>query len=250
MSNKIKAPNQKSNSFLWAIGILIVVIIAIIAFVVGNLKKENAKATQEALTNVGFNIAVDGSAVQLKADSATDSTPVVDLYDDLSCPHCADLEKATGASMLDAVDQGKLVVNVRTMNFLDRGNTDGHSSRGLTALWAIAQSGDAKLYWNYRTGLFEKQSTIYGQWNYSDFADYAKQLGASDTVVNNIKNSSDHDAALAAATGNEDYLKSQDPQQQVSSPRVFVNGKELKLEATSSHDFKDWVPQAETGSVA
>lgn len=250
MSNKIKSPNQKSGHFGWVIGVIVLIVAIVGGVVVFNLKKDAAKTDAQAnMESVTASLTQDGSSVVLKASSATDSTPVVDLYDDMSCPHCADLEKSTGSSLLDAINGGKLVVNIRTMNFLDQGDTNGHSTKALGALYAIAKTGDATLYWNYRSSLFEKQSSIWGKWDNGDFAKAAENMGADSATVSAIKDATYHQDAIDEATSNEDKLKGEGDGT-VSSPRVFVNGSELNLQALSANTFADWVPQAETGSAS
>ncbi|ACR18165.1 thioredoxin domain-containing protein [Corynebacterium kroppenstedtii] len=254
-SNKIKAPNEKNNGFIWAIAVIVIIIAVVIGFVIINDKNNSSSssdaAKDQADVTAEFNL--DGSTANFKSSDAKSDVPTVDLYDDLTCPHCADLESSTGQSLLDAVNQGKLNLNIRTMNFLDKGQNgkldeQGPATKALTALYAVAKSGDGKLYWNYRASLFENQEKVYGSWGYDNFADLAKDMGASKGVVKDIKDAKYHKDALKMAEDNEKKL-TEEGDGQVSSPRVFVNGKELKLQSSDQHAFEDWVPQAETGKV-
>ena len=253
-SNKIKAPNEKNNGFIWAIAVIVIIIAVVIGFVIIN-DKNNSSSSRGAKdqADVTADFTLDGSTANFKNSEAKSDVPTVDLYDDLTCPHCADLESSTGSSLLEAVNQGKLNLNIRTMNFLDKSQSgkldeQGPATKALTALYAVAKSGDGKLYWNYRASLFEDQKNFYGSWGYDDFAYRAKDMGASKGVVKDIKDAKYHKGALKMAEDNEKKL-AKEGDGQVSSPRVFVNGKELKLKSSDQNTFEDWVPQAETGKV-
>ncbi|MEJ4112075.1 thioredoxin domain-containing protein [Corynebacterium kroppenstedtii] len=254
-SKKIKAPNEKSNGFMWAIAVIVIVIAVVIGVVVVNDKKDDVfeKAASKKQVDVTAQMTVDGATVNLKSHDAKPDLPTVDIYDDLTCPHCADLESSTGSPLLDAVDAGKLNLNIRTMNFLDKaqgGKLDeqGSATKALTALYAIARGGNAKLYWNYRARLFEHQADFYNSWGYDEFAKLAEKMGASKSVVKDIKGSKYHSDALKMADSNAKAL-SKEGDGKVSSPRVFVNGKEVQLKASDQHTFDNWVPQAEKGKV-
>ena len=236
MATKIKSPNEKSRGFLWAIILVIIFAVALVGYIVISNRSSSDVETQ----NVSFGINVEDNAVVLKSDSATADTPTVDLYEDFSCPHCSELAIATDDSMRDAIDQGKLVVNVRTLNFLDRGENEdkGHSTKAGAAALAVAKTGDANLYWNYRSKLMVDQKKIYNRWDAKDFAKQAKDLGASNEVVKQIEDQSEKDAFLEEKTANTTKLETETGS--VSSPRIVHNGKDVQPSS-------DWVVQV-TGS--
>lgn len=238
MSTKIKSPNEKSNGFLWALVAVLLVAVVVVGYIfMSNKNSKIEKVTQGVeKTDVHFNLTTKDNAYQLKSDKASDSTPQVELYEDFSCPHCADLAIATDAEMLKAIDAGELIVNVRTLHFLDGGNNDGHSTRAGEALMIAAQQGDADLYWNFRDMLMKKQKDIYGKWEMKDFAEAARQLGANDDTAKKIADApSDHTAAVAVFESNAEKLKAETGK--VSSPRIIKNGKDIE-------DLKNWVSEA------
>lgn len=237
MSNKIKNPNEKSNNFLWAILALLVVIVAVVTYIVINGKQaSNNEYADRAKEAVSFSVTAEGSTIKLAADNAAADAKQVDLYEDYSCPHCAELAKATDADMKTAIEDGKIVVTIHPLNFLDRGAEDGNSTKAGTAAELIAQTGNAEAYWNYRAMLLADQSDIYGQWDNAKFGDVAAQYGVDSDTVNKIKDGSEMAAFRDEATANADNLTKVGGQ--VSSPRVFINGTEV------TSGLETWVQQA------
>lgn len=227
MSTKIKSPNERGNGFLWALLAVLVIAVGVVGFIVvsgKDSKDAKEEATQE---KVNFNITSSNNMITLKSASATDSTAAVDLYEDYSCPHCSELAVATDGNMKTAIESGKLVVNIHPLNFLDHGDTDGHSTRAGAAALAVSQSNDASLYWNYRAKLMTDQKNIYKRWSNEDFADAAKKMGASSDVVDKIKDGADKDTMIQTAEANSKKLEEQTGS--VSSPRVVKDGKDVQL---------------------
>lgn len=235
-TKKVTNPNAKGGSgFLWAILAVILIAAVVIGYIVisGQGKKTEHLADRETVA-VDFASNLGDNAVTLKSANAAADAPAVDLYEDFSCSYCAQLAKNTDEQMKEALDEGKLVVNVRTLNFLDRGNPDGHSTRAAAAILAIVNSGDTELYWNYRAALLEDQEEIFNKWSNDDFADAAVALGANDDVANAIRNGDYHDEAVSVTTANADKLNSETGQ--VSSPRVLQNGKDVDVA-----DISQWI---------
>ena len=255
MSSKIKSPNESSNGFLWALLAVIVIAAVVVGYIVINGQKSHGGgggssdiAAQWEKQNVSFTETFADDAVTLKSASATAETPAVDLYEDFSCPHCSELAIASDDAMKDAIDQGKLVVNVRTLNFLDRGqDTDkGHSTRAGTAALAVAKSGDANLYWNFRAMLMNNQKDVYNKWDNEQFAKAAETLGASEDVTEAIKDEKEKDAFLKMKDTNTSKLEGLG--RGVSSPRVInKDGQDVSVVDSSQQVSDAWVAQV-TGS--
>ena len=186
--SKVSDPNAKSgNGFIWGVGVLLVVIAVVIGYIVWNGKRANEIEVQE----VNMSMDYKDNAVTLKSDAADDDTPEVDLYEDFSCSHCADLAISTDADMKQAIEDGKLVVHVRTLNFLDGRdieNEDGYSTKAAAAMSELAKSGDVKTYWNLRDYMMQNQQSVATQWDIEDIAEQAKELGAEDDVVESLRN--------------------------------------------------------------
>lgn len=237
MSNKIKSPNEKSNSFLWAllaIGLIAVIVVGYIVFNGKNAKTDNVVNGYTA-EKVDFDMEYKDNAITLKSSKANDSTPSVELYEDYSCPHCADLAVATDADMKKAIEAGELVVHIRPLNFLDRGNNDGHSTRADSAALAVAETGNAEDYWNIRGLMMTAQKDIYSKWSLEDFSKAAEKLGIDKDTVQKIADGSERQAAVDLGKANGDKLQADTGT--VSSPRVIQNGKDIE-------NIQTWVDQA------
>ena len=235
-STKVSNPNAKGGSgFLWAILAVVVIAAVVIGYIVisGQGKKTDHLAEREYV-NVGFEGDFSDNAMTLRAEDAGADAEVVDLYEDYSCPYCSTLALETDEQMKNAVEAGDLVVNIRTLNFLDRGNTDGHSTKAAAAIAAVAESGDTDLYWNYRSALMEEQEDIFNQWSNDDFADAAKAIGAGDDVVEAIRSGAHQEDAVAMTTANAEKLQAETGE--VSSPRVVQDGQDVQVD-----DINQWI---------
>jgi len=140
------------------------------------------------------------------------------------------------------------VVNVRTLNFLDRGQDadKGHSTRAGTAALAVAKSGDANLYWNFRAMLMNNQKDVYNKWDNEQFAKAAETLGASEDVTKAIKDEKEKDAFLKMKDTNTSKLEGLG--RGVSSPRVInKDGQDVSVVDSSQQVSDAWVAQV-TGS--
>ena len=233
---KIQSPNENGSGFIWAIIAVVLVAVAVIAYVIisGN-KSQEEKFAETYNETTAFNNKVDGSAVQLVSDKA-DKAKTVDIYEDFSCHYCADLAKETDADMKKLIEDGKVKVNIRTLNFLDRGEV-GHSNKAGTAAYTIAKDDSAQVYWNFRTMLMAEQQSIWGKKELKDFADMAKILGAKDETVKKITDGTYSDEFKKIADDNAKKLE-KDGDGQVSSPRVFIDGKEIKENTTWPSQIK------------
>jgi len=238
--SKVSDPNAKSgNGFIWGVGVLLVIIAVVIGYIVWNGKQANEIEVQD----VNMSMDYKDNAITLKSDAADDDTPEVDLYEDFSCPHCADLAKSTDEEMKQAIEDGKLVVHVRTLNFLDGEdveNEDGYSTKAVAAMSELAKSGDVKTYWNLRDYMMKNQQSIATKWDMEDIADQAKELGAEDDVVDSIKNVDIKQGNKVAKTN---YDKLDKETGSVSSPRIVQNGKDIPTEKDqkAGKNLGDWV---------
>jgi len=106
-----------------------------------------------------------------------------------------------------------------------------------TAAYTIAKDDSAQVYWNFRTMLMTEQQNIWGKKELKDFADMAKILGAKDETVKKIADGTYSDEFKKIADDNAKKLE-KDGDGQVSSPRVFIDGKEIKENATWPSQIK------------
>lgn len=241
----VKDPTAKGNSgFLWGIGVLLVIIAVVLGFIFYQNRGANMQGLEGfAKENVNMEMSFGDNAVTLKAADAKDA-PEVELYEDYSCPHCSDLAKETDGQMKEKIEQGKLIVKVRTLNFLDGSqngiesikSNDGHSSKAAAAMEQVAKSGDVQLYWNLRKYLMDEQSKVYNKWEMNDFAEAAKSLGADDDTVSAIK---DAPVGKGNALVTANYEKLEGDTGSVSSPRVIKDGKDIPEDDKTS--IMEWV---------
>ncbi len=229
VSNTVKSPNEKGNGFVWAVVGIVVIAAVVVGYIVINGQNSKREAR---IDEVAFSTEWDGNKITLKGEGADESTPVADLYEDFSCPHCATLAEADRQEMREAVSNGELVVNIRPLVFMDRGQKDGNSHRGLAAaLAAVASQEDADegLYWNLRNYIFESQSDIYStNWDYEKYAEAAKELGASEEVASAIREGKYEKQVEEIGAANAADLEKTEAG--VSSPRIFINGEEKPLD--------------------
>lgn len=236
MSQKIKNPNERSNGFI----VGIVALIAVVAVVVGVVVYMGRNQPIEGLPNedVNFNVALDGDIIRLSSANAKDAKTAT-VYEDYSCHYCADMATGGHADELQALNDGKLVVEHRTLNFLDRGQV-GHSSQAYAVMRLIAKSGDAKLFWNLHTLLMQDQQNA-ASWSNDELADRVEQMGAPSDLVKQIREGVSTDEAVASATANGKVLEGKIGS--ISSPHVLVGDKDV-LENAQQGGLGEWVKLA------
>lgn len=236
MSNKVQNPNQGGNkTFLWALVAVVVVAIVIVGYIVVNGQgAKTAAVAEREYQEVSMGAELRDDAIVLAAADAAADAPVVQLYEDFSCPACARLAENTDEQMKSEIEAGNLIVEVHPLNFLDRENIDGHSTRSLAAILSVADANDPALYWNYRALLLEEQDDLVNQWSNDDFADAAEVLGADASVVDAIRSGANIDRANELATANGELLTQQTGS--LSSPRVLQDGRDVPVE-----DLNQWI---------
>lgn len=223
-SAKVSDPNKQGGAgFLWGIVALLVIAAVVIGYIVINGQRNQASEIED----VAFDVSFEDNAVVMASDKATADTPQVDLYEDFSCPHCSDLSVATGDEMKNAVEAGDLIVNIRQLNFLDGQDpttNEGHSTMTVAAVTPLAEAGDAKAWWNVHKTLMADQQKVYNSWTAEDVANLAADAGASDEVVEEVKNS-ELSTGQEISTANYEMLD--EATGSVSSPRVLIDGEDI-----------------------
>lgn len=244
MSQKIKAPNQKSSGFLWGIVAIVVIAVVVIAVVVITNRKDSG-STDITAEDVNFSVSYDNGTITLKNDDVEEGAPVADVFEDYACPHCADLVEVDHADMKKALDDGTMTVNLETVNILDSnsngGITPGAATMGGAVQMAIAESGNAKAFWAIHDHVFLNQSDVYRNWDYGDYADAAEKLGVDKEVVDAIRDESVKDKYLDVLADNVTSMKDKGVQ---GTPAVFVDGKEfqLKKDPDDPSKMQNWIP--------
>lgn len=244
MSQKIKAPNSKGGSgFLWTmVAIVAIAAVAIGAFVWNNSKNSDA-ASSMPKESVNFNVSVEDNSVVLASDKVEKDSPVVEIFEDFSCPHCGDLAVADKEDAYKALNDGKLTLKYKFMNFLDQGDT-GSSTRGAAVALAIAKTGNAEAFWNMHAYIMENQREVARTWDYAKFAEAAGSYDLDQSVIDSIANAEGGEVEKAGqdfAKANEDDLTKRVGK--VSSPVVFNDGKEVEIKGGPDGKPLSWVPE-------
>lgn len=97
----------------------------------------------------------EGEPIEPYADAKpAEDAPVVDIYEDFRCPACQGFEAATGETVTELAEDGKIRLRVHLMTVIDN-NTGGESSAvaGSSALCAADQGR----WTEYHEALFEMQ---------------------------------------------------------------------------------------------
>lgn len=233
MSTKVKSPNQKGNGFIWAVGAIIVIAVIVVAYIIFTNRGNHEVDVDRVPT--AMSVAVEDDAVHVTAEDPaklSKDTPKVELYEDYLCPHCGDLAVADESDLRDAVEKGDVDLKIRTMTFMDRGDGEGTSHKFAAAAMAMAQSGDADLYWNFRNYLMAHQGEVARTWDTAELVGLAESLDAPEHVVKEIEQNTYGEDARELSVANEDRLR--ETEQGVASPRIFVDGEEIELS-------QDWV---------
>ena len=159
MSQKIKAPNSKGGGgFVWAVLAIIAIVAVVIAAIFFIGKDKNSAKNDVPQEDVSFNVSQQGDDVVLASDKVKQDAPTVDIFEDFSCPHCADLSKVDNEDIRKALDEGKIKVHYKFLNFLDQ-QPGGSSTRGASVALALAKTGDAKAFWNMHNFMMDQQKT-------------------------------------------------------------------------------------------
>lgn len=233
--------SRSNNRTQLIIGGVAIVLIAAVVIVGIMMNRANTAVQADGYGSSTNSVAtVDGSALTISSNTPpAGTTPVtIDLYADALCPICGQFERQYGQQISQAVDEGKLTVNLHMLNFLDKGSfSQDYSSRAAGALLCVAQNQGSTpgLVLSYYTALFaegtqpEEQGTT--DLSNAQLADLAKGLGADDTTTNCISSGASVATAQANASASSDTLKSVIGG--VATPSVIHDGQAVNINSTS-----------------
>ncbi|WP_293819824.1 thioredoxin domain-containing protein [uncultured Corynebacterium sp.] len=247
MSQKIKAPNASKggNGFLWGIIAILVIAAVAIGFIVYNNQQHKVDNITLPDDTVDVKMTTDEAAVTLEPKNAGDDVPTVEVFEDFSCHYCAQLESASSGDLKKALEDGKVKVKFNFLNFLDRGDESGPSTRGAAVAWAVAKAGDVDAFWNIHRLMMDEQSTVTRQWGWDDLANAAEKIGVNGDVVDKIRDESVKDEGLKVAQKNDKEIEKREGD--VSSPLLYKNGKRFDPPSNPDQTLSSWVPVALEG---
>ncbi|MCZ9305473.1 DsbA family protein [Corynebacterium sp. c9Ua_112] len=247
MSQKIKSPNASKggNGFLWGIIAILVIAAVAIGFIVYNNQKHKVDNITLPDDKVNVKMTAKDSIVTLEPENAGNDVPTVEVFEDFSCHYCAELETASSEDVKKALEDGKVKVQFRFMNFLDRGDETGPSTRGAAVAWEIAKTGDVDAFWNIHRLMMEEQSTVTRDWDWDDLANAAEKMGVDDGVVGKIRDKSIKDEGAKISRANDKEVEKREGN--VSSPLLYKNGKKFDPPVNEKREMQSWVPVALEG---
>ncbi|WP_238596987.1 DsbA family protein [Corynebacterium heidelbergense] len=238
-SKKIKSPNKSGGrGFLWAVLAIIAIAAMVVALLAWQGSQKDSIEGKMPQQDVNFTAKVDGSAVELASPNLKDGAPTVEIFEDFSCPHCAELNEADQGDVRQALNDGRLKVRYNLLTFMDRKGPDA-STREAGAAMAVAKTGNAKAFWNLHDYLMEEQATVVNQWGNEELGKAASAYDLDGSVVDSIKNSEAEKLGEEVGKANGDELTKRI--QTVSSPVVFVDGKQYQIKAGPDGKPKSWV---------
>jgi len=135
----------------------------------------------------------------------------IDLYLDFRCPHCAEFEEATGATVDKLVQDGTATLTYWPLQFV---NPDA-SPRLANAFAAAAANGKALSYADEMYGDFSKS------WTTDQLIELGKQLGVGDATFQQAVQDNTYAGWLESVT------KAADDRGVTGTPTVYVNDKQL-----------------------
>ncbi|MDY5785353.1 DsbA family protein [Corynebacterium sp.] len=244
-TRKVQNPNAKGGAgFLWALLAVIAIAAVVIGLIFFNGRTQRSEALAERMVPVE-NLAVSYNEgdpfFTLTAADRGEADNRVSLFEDFSCSYCANLANETDSEMLDKIQSGELTVDLHPMNFLDGQGaqfSQGHSTRALAAELALASHGDVQALWNMRANLFENQQTLYNKLDNDDFADQARDFGASDEAVQDIRDGKF--LPVAEQVGQENLNYQNETTGEAYTPRVMRDDQDLD----TGDDITTWLDVA------
>lgn len=233
-------PQPMSSRTAYLLGLVALVVIAVIVVFVVRSKSDDAATVQAD----GYG-PVHNPEVSALMDSdggivlGTMSAPkTIEVFEDPLCPACGVLEHLYGQQIAQQIDEGKLAVHYRFVNFLDdKSGSKDYSTRAVAASECVAEAGDGPVFSKFHMALFttEQPSEDGGTLTNDELAAIAKDSGASTEAQKCISNGERVDSARNHTQGAMAALK--DAVGQVQTPTVLDGGKDVDVENT------DWVTQ-------
>ncbi len=180
IERRAKQRREKRTTMLIQLGVALgvfVIVGAIIAFVVignSNRQLEAGPATNGSISLLGTEgvpLLVGDNGVTL---GSADAPVTIDLYEDYSCPHCAEYETAVGPTLIELAAKGDVVVNFHPIRIV----SDYGTNAGSAATCVAAK--DSQNWPDFHAALFANHSQQSDTWRASDFVNFAKVKGVTD----------------------------------------------------------------------
>ena len=152
----------------------------------------------------------------------------IDLYLDFRCPHCAEFEEQTGATIDKLVQDGTATLTYWPLAFV---NPDA-SPRLANAFAAAAANGKALSYADEMYGDFSKS------WTTDQLIELGKQLGMDDAKFTQAVQNNQYGSWI------DSVAKAADDRGVTGTPTVYINDKALDAEQLSPEGLQQAVDAA------
>ena len=164
-----------------------------------------------------------------------DSIPKLQIWEDFQCPVCNEMEKASGATILELAAASKIRLEWRPALFLDKAQEAANTAAGnpnssLRATVALGCAADAGKGLEYHRAVFERQPAKEGD-GYSTevLLDAAHSVGIAGTKLETFTTCLNDQKYFDWAT-NSDTLFAKEGN--TGTPTAYLNGKELPSKPT------------------
>lgn len=216
------------------VSLFIVVFVAIAAFIVVNKSNSEEPVVEQTEQQEETGAPVEqlvpetvteyGSFV-VSSEGSTEDRIRVDTFFDPLCPGCGIVDRALSDEISELVDNGKIVLHLSPVAFLDRGSSDNYSTRAVNAFVTIAEY-DPYLAMKFMNRVLEEdflptQGPEYVPVPDSVFVDTAKELGVPDDVAESIANR--HYIDWVIENTNKQTLRTDLFPNGFSTPSIFIN---------------------------
>jgi protein-disulfide isomerase len=177
-------PRPMSNRTTYALGALALILIALIVVFAYRWGGRN----EVQVRNDGYGSVHDEAVTAaLQSDGSVrlgrpEVLETIEIYEDPMCPSCGTLETLYGQELAQKLDEGKLAIRYRFVNFLDPKSASGdYSSRAIAALQCVADTGSGVTYSKFHETLFTTRQPDEGsELGDDDLLTIATESGASE----------------------------------------------------------------------
>ncbi|MFE3443546.1 DsbA family protein [Nocardia sp. NPDC059180] len=232
-----------SSNTTYALGAVALVLIALVVFLAYRWTQDPIEVRNDGYGSVREPAVVvamqpDGAMVLGKPGV----TKIIDVYEDPMCGACGALEHTFGQEIAQKVDEGKLAIRYRFVNFLNPKSDSGdYSTRAIAALQCVAADGSGPTFSKFHDALFTDRQPREGSSDLSndELAGIAKESGAPATAAECITSNAQLDAATINAVKADAALTTllDGP---AATPSVFDGT--TKLDTTSATWVTDLAP--------
>ena len=231
-----QAARSRRNTMLVTISVCAVIVIVVIGAVAYALYRTNL-AKNDTITaksvSASFPVKIENGLIVAGKNSAKTK---ITIYEDFICPYCAQLEQGKGQEMLNDMNDGKLQITYRIVDFLNNSsNPPGYSQRAANAAYATVAAGKFTSYhWSLYHDQPEEQSPGYSN---AQLLSLGKRLGITGSAYTTFEKQ------VKAGTYNSDISSSTKKLQTDTSlrgsdgsygtPTVVYNGKKIDTSGSS-----------------